>query len=936
MLEHLEKSPSLKDFLNRLEVEKNFLIEGLPTPAKAVIAKTLVKKTGKSVLIITGGIREDLLFTDFENDPPIEFPAWETLPEEDIPPSPDILGKRFDALFSLMNKKTPSVVLCPLASLLQKTVSKKTLKPLLSTWKKGKEISFESIPELLKNLGYRPEKIVSDKGEFAVRGGIIDLFPISSPEPYRVEFFGDEIDRIKTFDPVGQKSTGKADSFFLSPANELSLLKKEEHLQSIFDYIGQPIVLWDDLVAIEENLIGIKTLPGAKGSFFTSFEEALSKVDYQVFCSSQNIEELSAKTTPGPRDKIFQKISFEVFDKTFEATRFFHPFAKLDSLSQIEKDIALTFVNKNKAQEVEVKKQVESLFPSATFIQGSLSSSFTVFDLKAAFIANQMLSGKVPVRRQKWRNSYHAPSFEFHDLAPGNLVVHYHSGIGKFLGIEKKKNHLGKESEFLILEYSGGSKLFVPLSQSYLVSRYIGSSEETPKLNELGTKKWQKVRDQATNQIVGYANDLLQRQAEREVKGGFSFPPDGESLELFEKEFPYTETEDQLLAIHDLKQDMMSVKPMDRLVCGDVGYGKTEVAMRAAFKAVSDGGKQVAVLVPTTVLAMQHFETFSERMNQFPINVDVVSRFRTPKQVKQILDKVKKGEVDILVGTHRLLSSDVEFKNLGLMIIDEEQRFGVRSKEHLKKLKVGVDALTLSATPIPRTLHMSLVSARDMSVINTPPQDRLPIKTIIAEHENELVQNALLREFARGGQAFYIHNRVETIYGRAEEIQKLVPRARIGVVHGQLHADDIDKIFHKFKLGELDLLFATTIIESGIDIPNANTILIDRADTYGLADLYQLRGRVGRWNRAAYTYFLIPKHVRLTEIAKKRLNALVEGSGFGGGMKVAMRDLEIRGAGDILGTQQSGQVTSIGFHLYCKFLKRAIESLKRKKPVSFP
>ena len=297
--------------------------------------------------------------------------------------------------------------------------------------------------------------------------------------------------------------------------------------------------------------------------------------------------------------------------------------------------------------------------------------------------------------------------------------------------------------------------------------------------------------------------------------------------------------------------------------------GKTEVAMRAAFKAVADGGKQVAVLVPTTVLAMQHFETFSQRMNQFPVNVDVVSRFRTPKQIKQTLEKLKSGEVDILVGTHRLLSKDVVFKDLGLMIIDEEQRFGVRSKEHLKKMKVGVDSLTLSATPIPRTLHMSLVSARDMSVINTPPQDRLPIKTIIAEHENELVQNALLREFARGGQAFYVHNRVETIYGRAEEIQKLVPRARIGVVHGQLHADDIDKTFHRFKLGELDLLFATTIIESGIDIPNANTMLIDRADTYGLADLYQLRGRVGRWNRAAYTYFLIPKHVRLTEIARK-------------------------------------------------------------------
>ena len=501
--------------------------------------------------------------------------------------------------------------------------------------------------------------------------------------------------------------------------------------------------------------------------------------------------------------------------------------------------------------------------------------------------------------------------------------------------MEKQINHLGKETEFLTLQYAETSRLFVPLSQAYLVSRYIGSSEQPPSLSQLGGKRWQAVRANAQAQIVGYANELLQLYAERAVQGGHRYPPDGDIMIQFEQDFPYTETQDQVLAIQALKEDMISERAMDRLICGDVGYGKTEVAMRAAFKAVADGKRQVAVLVPTTVLAVQHYESFSQRMSGFPVNVGVVSRFHSAKEVRETLEKVKTGKIDILIGTHRILSEDVHFKNLGLIIIDEEQRFGVKAKEHLKKFKANADCLTLSATPIPRTLYMSLVHARDMSVINTPPQDRLPIRTIIAETEPELIQNAIMRELARGGQAFYIHNRVESLYTHADHIQKLVPTAKIGIVHGQMDPDAVDEIFHKFKQGELNLLFATTIIENGIDISNANTILIDRADTYGLADLYQLRGRVGRWNRSAYAYFLIPKNASLPEPARKRLNALVEAGGYGGGMKIAMRDLEIRGAGDIRGIQQSGQVSAVGFHLYCKMLKRAIDALKKQVPITF-
>jgi transcription-repair coupling factor (superfamily II helicase) len=512
------------------------------------------------------------------------------------------------------------------------------------------------------------------------------------------------------------------------------------------------------------------------------------------------------------------------------------------------------------------------------------------------------------------------------------LVVHFNHGIGKYLGIEKRPNVAGVLSEFFTIEYADSAKLYVPINQAHLISKYIGASEEMPTMHSLGSNRWKRTRDQTQQAITGYASDLLEIYAKREMAGGFIYPKDTPDVLEFEEEFPYVETEDQLLAVSNIKEDMCSAKAMDRLVCGDVGYGKTEVAMRAAFKAVVDGKKQVAVLVPTTVLAMQHFETFSDRMRNFPINVGVLSRFNTPKQTRETLKGIEQGSIDIVVGTHRLVSEDVAFKDLGLVIIDEEQRFGVKSKEHLKKIKAGVDCLTLSATPIPRTLYMSLIGARDMSIINTPPQDRVPIKSIVTESTDQTIKNALLRELARDGQAFVIHNRVETIYEMANRIKKLLPQARIVVGHGQMSSDEIDSVFHAFKSGKADILIATSIVENGIDIPNANTILIDRADQFGLADLYQLRGRVGRWNRRAYAYIMVPNLRILSEMSRKRLFALAEASGYGGGMKIAMRDLEIRGAGDIIGYEQSGHVSSIGFHLYCKMLKRTIQTLQGKVP----
>ncbi len=514
------------------------------------------------------------------------------------------------------------------------------------------------------------------------------------------------------------------------------------------------------------------------------------------------------------------------------------------------------------------------------------------------------------------------------DLIPGDTVVHLNNGIGIYRGIEQKPNHEGELRDFLVIEYADKAKLFVPLNQAYLVSKYIGASEEVPKLHTIGSQRWKRTKEKTEQAIVAYASDLLELYAKRAHHIGFPYPDDSPEVIQFDNSFPFVETEDQREAIQAIKGDMCSQKTMDRLVCGDVGYGKTEVAMRAACKTVLDGGKQVAVLVPTTVLAMQHFETFIERMQGLPITIEVLSRFRTTKQIRHALEGIKNGSVDIAVGTHRLISSDVAFKDLGLVIIDEEQRFGVKAKEKLKHIRSEIDCLTLSATPIPRTLYMSLVGARDMSVINTPPQDRQPIKTIITEPNQETIKNAILRELSRDGQVYVIHNRVETIHERAYQIQKLVPHARIVVGHGQMHADEIDTIFHTFKSGNADILVATTIVENGIDIPNANTILIDKADHFGMADLYQLRGRVGRWNRRAYAYFLIKNMRTMAELSRKRLQALAESSGYGGGMKVAMHDLELRGAGNILGHEQSGHVAAIGFHLYCKLLKRTIRTMQ--------
>lgn len=970
-LEKILKSASLQAFLEEFGKTNSLLLEHLWDTPKALFCLLIQKKLRKNVLIVSGK-KEDRFLDNFlflQGKEILDFPPWEVLSSEELPTSPDITGIRFEILHKLASKKEPFILHAEVSALMQKTVSPQTLLPLCSSLKKGQEISFDAMPALLSKLGYQRKPVAREKGDFALRGGILDIFPVSSSAPCRIDFLGNTIDSIRIYDPVGQKTIKKIEEVFLCPANEWALIKKEKKPATLLDYFGsETVIILDDLLAIEDQYVALKSLPGIPSHLLFSLDDFLKVLpkSSHMFWLRQQAEELSDVSVGKKqgrqfysRETPFQPLSFEFFHLNFKTTRFNHPFEEIGSffcrfenkeaatMEEILQGISLhgkeildlKFVVSASSEESMIKEKLQgskTILPEKTsFETGYLSSGFVLQDPAVAYIPTAELTQRRKVRRQKWRNNYHNSPSDYLPLVQGDVVVHFHHGIGRFLGTEKLPNHQGTLTEYLQIEYADQGKLYVPVTQSHLINRYVGSKAESVTFSTLGSNKWQKTCMKTQAAILGYAKELLEQAAQRAVHPGFAYSEDSLDLKIFEEEFPFVETEDQIKAVDALKQDMIASKAMDRLICGDVGYGKTEVAMRAAFKAVVDGKKQVAVLVPTTVLAMQHYDTFVSRMANFPVNIAFISRFCSTKEAKEILHKVAKGAIDILIGTHRLISKDVSFKDLGLLIIDEEQRFGVRAKEHLKALKCGVDCLTLSATPIPRTLYMSLIGIKDVSVISTPPQDRLPIRTIIAEKSSELIKNALLREFSRDGQAFFIHNRVETLPKVQSDISKMLPQARILSGHGQMDPEEIDAVFHAFKQGEADLLISTTIVENGIDISNANTILIDRADQFGMADLYQLRGRVGRWNRPAYAYFLVNNLQTLPEIARKRLQGLADASGYGGGLKIAMRDLEIRGAGDILGEQQSGQVAAVGFHLYCKLLKRAIDALKRQVPIQF-
>ena len=757
--------------------------------------------------------------------------------------------------------------------------------------------------ETLAAHGYERFPTVTGRGHYAIRGGILDLFPFQSPRPLRLEFFDTELESIREFDINTQASTRKIPEIDI-------LLTEPPAVATIADYLEE-----DDTV-IEFQGGAASCCPTTPAFIITENAEGEGEEDFTLAAYASPLGTFDAG------DFVLDELRRETF------------FKQLNDWQRDEWDIGIVFSTKGELErftELSGKDLERDL--GLTPVLGELISSFTLPATKLAVLSSSELFGRYRTPGQARRSTVEKARAiraraTLDDIEEGDLVVHYEYGIGKFRGIAQED-----EGEELQIEYKDGSILSVPLEQAHLIGKYVGVGGKTPDLNKLGNATWQKNRKQAEKSILDYAARLLRIQAEREHEKGHAHPPDTRWMFEFEQSFHYTETPDQKQAIIDTKHDLESPNSMDRLICGDVGFGKTEVAIRAAFKAIT-GGKQAALLCPTTVLAEQHWRTFRERFSDYPIRIDLLNRFRKPAEVRATIKGLADGSVDMVIGTHRLISGDVAYKDLGLAIVDEEQRFGVAHKEKFKDLFRQIDVLTLSATPIPRTLYMALMGARDMSTIDTPPPNRLPVSTTVTAYDERIIRDAIRREMKRGGQVFFLHNRVKTIEMVHKKLKELVPEARVLVGHGQMDKDDLETVMHSFVNNEADVLLATTIIETGIDIPNANTILIDRADRFGLADLYQLRGRVGRAGEKAYAILLLPKEMITKGDARKRIHAIKQYTALGSGFKIAMRDLEIRGAGNLLGTKQSGHIAQIGFDLYCQLLRQSVDRLKGKKDPS--
>ena len=808
---------------------------------------------------------------------------------------PESAAEWFSVL-EILARSESCVVICGSDAFAGKAPSPGALRASRTPLKPGTTLDPGLLAQSLTDHGYERVPTVAARGQFAVRGGILDLFAWQAAKPLRLEFFDTDLESVREFDLDSQASTNKlseADLLLAEPSTEGTVAdyrRKNDLLISFGAEIERP-----DVRILEDAA------------------EYNSEEDFTLACFGSPLG------------------TFEAGDFVLEESRRENFFRQLNDWKRDGWEIAMVFGNKGEeARFAELAgKDLErdlGLMP----VRGDLLAGFTVPVSKLAVLSSSELFGRYrtpggPRRSllEKARTARARATID--EMEEGDLVVHYEYGIGRFKGIQQ-----GDEGDELVLEYKDGSLLGVPLEQAHLVGKYVGLGGKTPELTKLGSAAWKSARKSAEKSILDYAAQLLRVQAERQSESGYAHPPDTRWMWEFERSFHYTETTDQRRAIDETKLDLESPRPMDRLICGDVGFGKTEVAIRAAFKAITSG-KQVAILVPTTVLAEQHWRTFRERMSDYPIRVDLLNRFRTAAEIRSTIAGLEDGSVDLVIGTHRLVSGDVRFKDLGLVVVDEEQRFGVAHKEKFKQLFLHVDVLTLSATPIPRTLYMALMGARDMSTIDTPPPNRVPVSTTVCAYDERVIRDAIRREMKRGGQVFFLHNRVKTIDMMAAKIRELVPEARILIGHGQMDKDDLEVVMHTFVKGDADVLLATTIIETGIDIPNANTILIDRADRFGLADLYQLRGRVGRAGEKAYAILLLPRDMMTVGDARKRINAIKQYTALGSGFKIAMRDLEIRGAGNLLGTKQSGHISQIGFDLYCQLLRQSVDRLKGRK-----
>jgi len=910
---------------------------------------------------------------------PLFYPAWEIFPHEDKLPHADVISDRLETLISLADHskrqaQNSKLVVTSMAALLQKTFAPADLKNRTRTFARGDKIAPLDLIEWLEAQGYEPEAQVTQKGEIALRGGIVDVFPPTSPWPVRLEFFGDELESLREFDPLTQVSRGEISNLTLPPAGELGILKSEAQspkskvveFATLLDYLPrETIFLLCEPESLAVHADGYRQQIPKDDPFFISWPAFLAELNHRGVTSSELMDETETGEAGSRCETLdLQLDSLEAFrplgerppePPVAEAQRR-EFFAQLHRWLRQDFSVQVFCNNDGECQRFQEiwkefgftddKKLVTNL--------GALSRGFLCAAAKLVVVTDAEIFGRYKVQRPRRLKSPHALAvrsameIDFADLEEGDLVVHLQHGIGRYLGLKNLPIGSGTRgvqpatfnvqpaTECLVIEYAQSDndveppKLYVPVSEAHLVSKYVGAGKANPALHTLGGTRWHKAKEQTEAAVRDVAAEMLRIQAIRETQAGHACKPDTHWQREFESAFIYEETRDQITAIADTKADQERAKPMDRLICGDVGFGKTEVAIRAAFKCVMDG-KQVAILVPTTVLAQQHFNNFRERMADYPIRVELLSRFRTKGEATRVINDLAAGTVDIVIGTHRIVQDDIAFKDLGLVVIDEEQRFGVQHKEKFKRLRTMVDVLTLSATPIPRTLYLALTGARDMSTIQTPPHDRLPVETIATPYDERTIRDAIQRELNRGGQVFFLHNRVTTIDTMLAKLKSLVPTARIVIGHGQMHADDLEEVMTKFVNGEADVLLSTTIIESGLDIPNANTIIIDRADRFGLSELYQLRGRVGRYKHQAYAYLLLPRHARLLTDVRKRISAMKQYASLGSGFKIAMRDLEIRGAGNLLGSEQSGHITAVGFELYCQLLKQSVGALKGEK-----
>lgn len=847
-------------------------------------------------------------------------------------------ARRMDVLGRLMRHE-PVVVLATAAAAVQKGMSRNEFERLSLRIQIGQQFPREDLLKHLVQLGYENAVDVECVGQFSARGGIVDVYPINSQAPVRIEFFDDEVDSLREFDLETKRSIRNISSTAILPLAQTDDAGRPELFLTYLEKRGA--VLFDEPIRIREQ---IKTMvrenPEIKKEVF-SWEDMLEAAKgNHVFYSALMLQQVHGAE---PEKTIsFTATNMTPFQRQMdllenEANRWLGQKQRiLVLLGDREKANSMReLFARHRVPSAVVAEGAELREDLINIQQGTLLSGFEMASARLVVVTEKDIFGHQ--KRKTIRAAHKGDRIaHFREIKPGDYVVHVNHGIGKYLGVETLEVG-GIHKDYLHIKYGGDDKLFVPTDQVGLLQKYIGSEGDVPRLHRMGGTEWVKAKARAKKSVEDIAKQLIEIYAKRRQAKGFAFSPDDATQQDFEDAFPYQETEDQLKAIAEIKADMEKEKPMERLLCGDVGFGKTEVAIRAAYKAAMDG-KQVAVLVPTTVLAQQHYKTFSSRFMDFAPQVDVICRFRSAKEQKETIEKVKDGKVDILIGTHAILNQNkVQFKNLGLLIVDEEQRFGVKQKDKIRSLAAGIDVLTLSATPIPRTLHMSLVGARDMSIIETPPAERFPVQTYVVENNDTVLANAIKRELKRGGQVYFVYNRVDTIDRMRDHIQQLVPDARIQTAHGQMPEEMLEQVMMDFYEGAYDILLATSIVENGLDVANANTIIVYNADHFGLSQLYQMRGRVGRSHHMAFAYFVYQADKILTETAEKRLQAMKEFAELGAGFKIAMRDLEIRGAGNLLGSQQHGHIASVGFEMYCKLLEEAVEKMKSgKKEVEPP